>query len=237
MLNNQESDQSAGELGNNSEDPNSILAHLRANVPPLPKLTQNPEKFERATSAVRTKIEKILRDYTGSPNKSLVGDMISQAVAMGCVAYGIDPVELIIIPRPIQQSENHIAMAGRKKVGPIDIKQLFIDPEEIMFREELLKQHGDKTAKNVTDLMFVFMHEVTHLGQMIHAEEDVNKSKQFAYTVRPTERHADEVALTYCKNLDAFLQERPDRNMGDRILLQGLPQTIKDATVNRRPSM
>lgn len=238
MLDIQEADQSTADLGNNPEDPNTILENLRARVPAIHELTENPERLEEErTTAVNVKLKDILQDYSDSPEKTVVSNLLSKTVAAGCVAYGIDPVELIVVPREIQQGENHIAMAGRKKSGSMDIKQLFIDPSEIMFRVQLLSQHGETTAKNVTDLMFVLMHEMVHLGQAIYAEDDLKKSKQFTYADQPTELHADEVALAYSKNLEILLKGRSEDNLENRILRQGLPQTIKDATANRRPSM
>ncbi len=241
MLDGQELGQSGIDAQKASADSDTILANFRNKVPGLnlsPELQAERKKLEQeATTVVKPKMAEILQAYGDTPEKSAVSDLLSQTVANGCVAFGVDPVELIVIPRPVQQGENHVAMANRKKVGPMDIKQLFIDPEEIMFRVELLRQHGEATAKNVTDLVFVFMHEMTHLGQAVFAENDLKKSKQYEYANRPSEIHADEVALNYCRNLNNALEGKTQLTKADNVLQVGLPQTIRDADTYRRPSM
>lgn len=238
MFDDQELDQSIVGKEENSGEQESNLANLRAKLPQLHDFKDPQEQIEVDTIAkIKAKMTDILGDYLDSEDKTIVIDLVSQTVATGCIAYDIDPVELIVIPRPTQQGEHHVAMADRKKVGPLDIKQLFIDPSEVMFRVQILSQHGETTAKNVTDLMFAFMHEMAHLGQAIHAEDELNRSKQFPYADRPTEIQADEVALTYCRNLNTFLDGKPNRTRADNILQIGLLQTITDAEANRRPQM
>lgn len=221
-----------------NSNPDAVLASLRSKVPLLCEIRDSRDPLKlKAVTAIKVKIVDVLKEYADSEDKDLVTVLLSETIAVGCVTYKIDPVELIIISRTIRQGERHVAMADRKRVGPMDIKQFFIDPSEIMFRVQILSQHGDTTAKNITDLMFAFAHEMAHLGQLTHAEEDLIKSKQFDYASRPTEKHADEVALAYCRDLNAVLKKKQNLTRADILLRAGLPQTIKEAEKYGRPRM
>lgn len=226
------------ELGQNPqveiENPVTILDKLRSKTPPLLDLDTSSQQKDKTVIEIRSKFDDLLQNYPESPSKQLVTDLLADTMTEGCLAFGIDPIELILGPK---QLGDHIAAAERKTTGPFDIKHLFIDPYEIMFRVDLLSRHGISTSKNITDIAFVFMHEMTHLGQAIHAENELKSSKQFDYANRPTEKHADEVALAYCRKLYDYIKDKPKLSKSDELLLQGLPETIKEAETNRRPLM
>lgn len=234
MLNGQELDQKGID---NKEDAEAVLGGLRNKVPPLLDLQRLSDPHtQEVSTAVKSKIDDLLRGYPDDPQKRTVSELLGDTITEGCLSYEIDPVELIVVPRELE--EDQIAMVDNsKKIGPVTIKNFFVDPYEIMFRVQLLSRYGLDTSKNITDMVFVTMHEMAHLGQSAHAEGEYQASKRFGYSERPTERHADEVALKYCKDLLAFAQTKPTRNDGDNILLRGLPETIKQVETNRRPLM
>jgi hypothetical protein len=221
-----------------NQNTNEILAGLMKKVPLINEnvlLRANVE--EKTTLAIQTKLKELLSAYAETDEKLMIIKLISETVAAGCIAFRIDPVELIIKSRATQPGEQHIAMAERKVVGPFDIKFIAFDPEQIMFRVQILIQIGDSTAKNITDLLFVIMHEMAHLAQSILAEAEVEISKQIEYSCRPTEIHADLVALEYCKVLYNAILKAQITSREVALLQIGLPQTIQEAEEHRRPKM
>jgi len=227
-------DTMAGGVDVSSETGTVLVAGMRSKVPLVPNLETFDRKRGPMVKVIKPKFDDLLGEYQKSAAREVVTDMLSDTMALGCLAFNIEPVELILGAKDLG---NAIAAADRKVIGPLDIKHLFIDPHQIMFRVQILAGHGVETSKNITDLIFVFMHEMTHLGQLIHAENEFNQSENFPYANRPTEIHADEVALDYCRRLLAATQANSVQNETSNILLRGLPETIKDAEAYRRPRM
>lgn len=214
----------------------AILTRLRGNVPQL--ISHDELEMGDGTDllqAMRSRVDNLLTTYPEQPGKSLVTGLVSEVLAVACSSYGFDPLEVFVQPKA--RKGHHIAAAGVKKFGNTLLKQISLDPEEIMFRVQILAKEGVSTAKNITDLIFAVMHEAAHLGQAVYDYQGFVDSKQFEYDSRPTEIHADEVALRYCENLLECVKSKKNSTEADAILLHGLPQTIKEAKDNRRPRM
>lgn len=228
MVDRQEGSQSGKVTTEDNEDPEVILNNLRAKVPSF----RNAETTGME-DVISPKLDDLLRGYGERGNRHLTRDLLARTIAIGCSSFGINPDELIILPGPSQR--NQIAAAEVKRIGHLILKQLVIDPAEVALRDELVLRHGVRVAKNITDLVFVAAHEMTHFGQAIYAEDEYRDSKRFEYSNRPTERHANETGLTFCRQLLATTETKGKTDEADKILLHGLPETIEDAQANKRP--
>ena len=211
-----------------------ILHSLRDRVSTVVNMDSSRPNYQEVSTTIMGKIQDVLQSIPDSHEKKAVSELLTIVIADACISYDIDPVMLIIIPKKLEN--NHIGETGAKSLGETKMYQLFIDPDEISFRLQILRNSGVSTSKNITDILFVLIHEMTHLGQHKHCEEEVLTSKEFEYDKRPTEIHADEQALQSCKSL---LQNSGtvDNDLARQILQTGMSKTISEATEHRRPKM
>ncbi|KKQ70896.1 MAG: hypothetical protein UT33_C0013G0012 [Candidatus Peregrinibacteria bacterium GW2011_GWC2_39_14] len=208
----------------------AIMREFREKIPSLNISSDNAQLVEQ----LRYKIEDVLAICPDSPQKKAVVGIIVNAIATCFASFGIKYRELIVIPE--KMVGRMIMRASFAKIEKIKLNYLYIDPSRIISKIDLLVQFGLPVSLNITDILFVIVHEIAHMAQFLHAEDAVYKSMRFEYEKSPRELHSDEVALDYCRKLfNSLCGHGENKGCAKDILLSGLPMTIKRAEMYGRP--